>query len=139
VRVEQYTTDPTLLLVAVYLKGRDGHGWTGSTGGGTITYTVPAGGATSTRALVSRGGGRYEMQLTADDVTVVGNAWIEAVSPIGSWLDFATTIEIYPGGTPPPPPPVPTPVQDAAFSPRRTVASPFRQPRSRAKRSVRRR
>jgi hypothetical protein len=130
-QIQQYTTDARLLLVTVYLRGRDNHGYTGATGDATITFTPPAGGVASTRSLISRGGGRFELQLVADDVTVVGIAWVDVTSPIGAWADFSTAIQIY-TGVAPPPPPIPLPVQDAVRSVRSTAASRFRQPRSRS-------
>ena len=62
-RIKAGTTDPAQLLVPVILRDYAGARYTGSMSGGTITFTQPAGGATNTRALTSRGSGRYEMQI----------------------------------------------------------------------------
>ena len=137
-RIAQYTTDSTQLLIPVFLRGRGGR-YVGSLASAVVTWTAPNGAAPSARSLISRGSGRCEIQLTLDDATLLGTGWADISSSIGAWFDVCQPVEFYLAGSPPPPPPVPTPIQDRIAVFFDTSASQFLQPRSRSRPSVRRR
>jgi hypothetical protein len=138
-RIAQYTTDLATLLVPVYLRNRSGR-YTGTLAGAEITFTPPGGGTASPRfILFSRGYGRYELQLTADDALQLGTAWLDVTSPAGLWFDACIPIEIYVGNVAPPAPPEAVVVQDRSTTVYNTKSSPVRQPRSRAHARARRR
>jgi hypothetical protein len=92
------TTDPTLLLVPVFLRTPTQGRYIGtapnSVGGATVTFTQPNGGGTNTRTLISRGNGRYEMQLLDVDVVSVGNGWVDVIDPGGTWVDFDDDVQV---------------------------------------------
>jgi hypothetical protein len=99
-RIQQNTTDPAQLLVPVLLRTPGGDRYTStapaSVSGSTVTFTLPAGGGSATRTLISRGNGRYEMQLLAADVTTIGNGWVDVIdSATRTWQDFCDNVEIY--------------------------------------------
>jgi hypothetical protein len=97
-RIKIGTVDPAQLLVPVFLRKPDGTRYVGTLPsaviGATVTFTPPAGGIAVARVIISRGNGRYEMQLLAGDV-IAGNGWVDVIAPAYEWLDFSDSIEFY--------------------------------------------